>query len=142
MRRLIFALSLLVGCIGFASASMAQRACVLAPDGDVVCGPLVQPDYAPPPPREYRGPPPEYRGPPPDYDRRRDFDRDGRRDDRDRRNRDEDRRDDRRAPQQPQRCQPGYTVQGGECKPYQGGPAKCQKGYTIQDGVCKPYTGR
>src|SRR5665213_1673915 len=125
MRRLIFTLSLLVGCIGFASASMAQRACVLAPDGDVVCGQLVQPGYAPP--REYRGPPPNY---------------DGRRDDRDRRNREEERRrDDRRGPAPPQKCQPGYTVQGGECKPYQGGPAKCQKGYTIQDGVCKPYTG-
>ena len=45
------------------SRSLAQRACVLAPDGDVVCGPLVQPGYAPPR---------EYRGPPPDYDRRRD----------------------------------------------------------------------
>jgi hypothetical protein len=127
MRRLIFVLSLLAGCIGFASASMAQRACVLAPDGDVVCGPLVQPGYAPPR---------EYRGPPPDYDRRRD--------DRDRGYREEERRrDDRRAPQQPQRCQPGYTVQGGECKPYRGGaPTTCQKGYTVQDGVCKPYTGR
>lgn len=128
MRRLIFALSLLVGCIGFASASLAQRACVLAPDGDVVCGPLVQPGYAPPPR--------EYRGPPPDYDGRRDWDRD-------RRYREEERRrDERRGPPQPQKCQPGYTVQGGECKPYQGGPAKCQKGYTVQDGVCKPYTGR
>jgi hypothetical protein len=125
MRRLIFALSLLGGCLCFASASMAQRACVLAPDGDVVCGPLVQPGYAPPQ-REYRGPPP--------YDGRRDRDYNDRRRD-----------DDRREPQRnsaPQKCQPGYTVQGGECKPYQGGPAKCQKGYTVQDGVCKPYTGR
>lgn len=115
MRRLVFALSLLVGCVLFTSASLAQRACVVAPQGDVVCGPIVQPGYGPP--REYREP---------RYDRR-EYD--------DRRYRD----GDRRGP--PTKCQQGYTVQDGECKPYRG-PQKCQPGYTVQDGLCKPYTGR
>lgn len=138
MRRLVLALSLLVACVLFASESMAQRACVLAPQGDVVCGPVVQPGYRPPP-RDYREP--RY------YDGRRDYD--------DRRYRD----DDRRGPpakcqpgytvqdgvckpyRPPPTCQPGYTVQGGKCKPYRA-PPTCQPGYTVQDGVCKPYTGR
>jgi hypothetical protein len=128
MRRLILVLSLVAGSLWFAGAAQAQRACVLSPDGDVVCGPLVQPGYAPPPP------PREYRAPPPFYEERRgeDWRRDG-----DRR-RDDDRRG---PPPQPQRCQPGYTVQGGKCQPYHA-PPTCQKGFTVQDGVCKPYTGR
>ncbi len=122
MHRLILALGVLAGSLCFATASMAQRACVLDPDGEVVCGPLVQPGYVP-----QR----EYRGPPPGFGDRRDFD--------DRRYRDDERRGPPRAV--PTRCQPGYTVQDGECKPYRG-PQKCQPGYTVQDGECKPYTGR
>lgn len=60
-------------------------------------------------------------------------------------------------------CGPGYTLQGGVCKPYRGpnvryydnyGPGRyygpeyrryhrkpCPEGYTVQDGVCKPYVG-
>jgi hypothetical protein len=87
----------------------------------------VQPGYGPPQ-REYREPPPDFGG-----RRDRDFG--------DRRYRDNERREpERNGP--PARCQSGYTVQGGECKPYREGPAKCQKGYTVQDGVCKPYTGQ
>lgn len=45
-------------------------------------------------------------------------------------------------------CPPGYTVQGGACRPYRG-PAGggwrtwngCPPGYTVQGGVCKPYRG-
>jgi hypothetical protein len=122
MRRWVLVLAglaILAGSLSFVGAATAQRACVLDPEGYVVCGPLVQPGYAPPP--DYRGPPP--------YD-------DGRRyRDYDRRERDGDRR--RAEP----KCQKGYTVQGGVCKPYRA-PPTCQKGYTVQDGVCKPYTGR
>ena len=53
--RPIFALALLGSCINFLQFH-AQQACVLSPEGDVVCGQLVQPGYAPPPPREYYGP--------------------------------------------------------------------------------------
>lgn len=122
MRRLILVLGILAGSLCFATASMAQRACVMTSDGEVVCGRLVQPGYAPPP-REYREPPPLYDG-------RREFD--------DRRYREE-----RRGPPLavPTKCQPGFTVQDGECKPYRG-PQTCQKGFTVQDGQCKPYTGR
>ena len=58
MRRLILAVAIVASSLCFATASMAQRACVMTRDGDVVCGRLVQPDYAPQ--REYRAPPPFY----------------------------------------------------------------------------------
>jgi hypothetical protein len=32
-------------------------------------------------------------------------------------------------------CRPGWTVQGGVCKPFRG---LCPPGWTIQHGVCKP----
>ncbi len=115
MHRLIFALGLLVGCLCFATVSMAQRACVQDSDGEIVCGMLVQPGY----------------GPPPGFRERRDFER--------RRDWDDDRRGQQRAA--PTRCPPNYTVQDGECKPYRG-PQKCQPGFTVQDGECKRYTGR
>jgi hypothetical protein len=45
-------------------------------------------------------------------------------------------------------CPPGYTVQGGNCAPYQGPRGggwrtwnSCPPGYTIQGGVCQPYRG-
>jgi hypothetical protein len=45
-------------------------------------------------------------------------------------------------------CPPGYTVQGGNCAPYQGpvGGGRrtwngCPRGYTVQGGVCQPYRG-
>jgi hypothetical protein len=45
-------------------------------------------------------------------------------------------------------CPPGFTVQGGACRPYQGAVGSgyrtyngCPRGFTIQDGVCKPYRG-
>ena len=49
-------------------------------------------------------------------------------------------------------CPPGYTVQGGNCAPYQGpvGPGYgygyrtyngCPPGYTVQGGNCAPYQG-
>jgi hypothetical protein len=147
MRRTVFSLSLLGAFLCSASIAVAQRACILAPDGRVICGPIVQPPG-------YR-PPAEYDGPRPYYDNR------GDRYDRDRRYRDDERRYNERDRNRPLRCPPNYTVQDGKCKPYhppptcqkgytvQGGkckpyhpPPKCQKGYTVQDGVCKPYTGR
>jgi hypothetical protein len=120
MRRAILTLGIVAGSLCFAAAVMAQRACVLDSDGEVVCGQLVQPGYAPQ--REYRAPRPSYEERRDDEWRYRDGNRQG-------------------PPPGPQRCQPGYTVQGGECKPYRG-PQTCQKGFTVQDGVCKPYTGR
>jgi len=45
-------------------------------------------------------------------------------------------------------CPPGYTVQGGNCAPYQGPVGRgwrtwngCPPGYTIQGGACAPYQG-
>jgi len=45
-------------------------------------------------------------------------------------------------------CPPGWTVQGGNCAPYQGPVGggwrtwnSCPPDYTIQGGVCKPYIG-
>lgn len=44
-------------------------------------------------------------------------------------------------------CPPGYTIQGGNCAPYQGHGGGwntyngCPPGYTIQGGACKPYQG-
>jgi hypothetical protein len=45
-------------------------------------------------------------------------------------------------------CPPGYTVQGGACKPYRGAVGGgwntwngCPPGYTVQDGACQPYRG-
>jgi hypothetical protein len=45
-------------------------------------------------------------------------------------------------------CPPGYTVQGGNCAPYQGPVGGgwrtwngCPPGYTIQGGNCAPYKG-
>jgi hypothetical protein len=45
-------------------------------------------------------------------------------------------------------CPPGYTVQGGGCRPYRGPVGGgwrtwngCPPHYTVQDGVCKPYRG-
>ena len=45
-------------------------------------------------------------------------------------------------------CPPGYTVQGGNCAPYQGPVGGnwrtwngCPPGYTVQAGVCQPYRG-
>ena len=123
MRRMILTMAVLACSLWSATAALAQRACVLDPEGYVVCGPLVQRGYDAP----YR----HYDRPRPYYDRR-----DGRDDRRDRR----DYRGDNRRRAQP-KCQRGYTVQGGVCKPYHA-PPKCQKNYTVQDGVCKPYTGR
>lgn len=33
-------------------------------------------------------------------------------------------------------CPPGYTVQGGNCAPYRG---NCPRGWTIQHGYCRPW---
>jgi len=45
-------------------------------------------------------------------------------------------------------CPPGYTVQGGVCRPYQGPEGGgyrtwngCPRGYTVQGGECRPYRG-
>jgi hypothetical protein len=45
-------------------------------------------------------------------------------------------------------CPPGWTVQGGNCAPYQGPVGggrriykRCPPGYTIQGGACQPYQG-
>jgi hypothetical protein len=45
-------------------------------------------------------------------------------------------------------CPPGYTVQGGACRPYQGPEGGgyrtwngCPRGYTVQGGECRPYHG-
>jgi len=43
-------------------------------------------------------------------------------------------------------CPPGWTVQGGNCAPYQGPVGGgwrtgngCPPGWTVQGGACKPY---
>lgn len=73
----------------------------------------------------YPPPPPGYYGrpPPPDYD-------EGPPDDYDR------------------PCPPGFTVQGGACRPYRGPVGGgwrtwngCPPGYTVQGGGCRAYRG-
>jgi hypothetical protein len=106
----IFILSLVGGMLFLASVSIAQQVCVLAPNGEVVCGPLVQrgpqPGYIPPSPEPYYEPGPY-------------FDERGYRVER---RPDEPRRNPPpplHAPpaHPPIHCQPGFTVQGGVCKP-------------------------
>jgi hypothetical protein len=49
----------------------------------------------------------------------------------------------------PHGCPPGYSLQGGNCAPYQGPVGGggwrtyngCPPGYTIQGGACQPYRG-
>jgi hypothetical protein len=36
----------------------------------------------------------------------------------------------------PNGCPPGFSLQGGVCKPYQG---NCPRGWTIQHGACTPF---
>lgn len=125
MRRAIFALSLLGGFLCAVPVAGAQQACVLAPNGAVVCGPIVQPGYGPPP-----------------YEPRQNFEGRRDRDEGERRGREDERRREGLDRNRPAiRCPANFTLQGGECKPYRA-PPTCQKGFTVQDGVCKPYTGR
>jgi hypothetical protein len=48
MRYAVVAASLLAGCICWADVSRAQEACVSAPNGAIVCGPIVQPNFGQP----------------------------------------------------------------------------------------------
>ena|SRR6516162_537552 len=87
-------------------------------------------------PREYDAPR-DYDGRP-DHNMTRDYDG----------HRDHDGWRDHDAAQSDNGCPPGWTVQGGNCAPYQGpiGAGRrtwngCPHGYTIQGGECKPDIG-
>jgi hypothetical protein len=79
MRYAVVAAGLLASCVCWTNVSSAQEACVRAPNGAIVCGPIVQPNFEQP---NY-GPPtrPNYvpRG---NFEERRDYDGNERRDDR------------------------------------------------------------
>ena len=79
MRYAVVAASLLAGCICWADVSRAQEACVSAPNGAIVCGPIVQPNFGQP---NY-GPPtrPNY-APRRNFEERRDYEENERPDDR------------------------------------------------------------
>ena len=111
MRYAIVAASLLAGCICWADISKAQEACVSAPNGAIVCGPIVQPNFGQP---NY-GPPtrPNY-APRRNFEERRDYD-DERRGERPDEGRD---RDPRGGPNPCARYGGNYTLQDGECRPY------------------------
>jgi hypothetical protein len=71
MRYVVVAAGLLAGCLCFADALGAQEACVRAPNGAIVCGPIIQPNFEQP---NY-GPPARQLYPPRhNFEQRRDYD--------------------------------------------------------------------
>ena len=48
MRYAVVAAGLLASCICWTDVSRAQEACVRAPNGAIVCGPIVQPNFEQP----------------------------------------------------------------------------------------------
>ena len=127
MRRPLIVLGLLGACMCWHDVAAAQEACVRAPNGAIVCGPIVTPRFElsePPRPEQPVRPPGEGRR---DQDAR----PNERRDDRDtrpayqeRRDEDERRYDDR---------------QDGDRRPAE---MQCPRNYVMQDGRCRPYTRR
>jgi hypothetical protein len=84
MRYTAVAAGLLAGGFCCADVSHAQEACVYAPNGAIVCGPIVQPNFGQP---NYgqpnNGPPPQpHSAPGRNFEERRDYDERERRDDR------------------------------------------------------------
>jgi hypothetical protein len=159
MRYAVVAAGLLAGCIGWADISGAQEACVTAPNGAIVCGPIVHPNFGQP---NY-GPPtrPNY-APRRNFEERRDYDENERRDDR-RGERPDVRRaeppdmrrdvapDERRGvPPDVRRGEPPDVRRGdrpdeGRVQDRRGGPNPCARyggNYMLQDGECRPYIRR
>src|SRR3954470_21561712 len=71
MRYVVVAASLLAGCICFADGLGAQEACVRAPNGAIVCGPIVQPNFGAP---NYGPPTRPNTAPRRNFEERRDYD--------------------------------------------------------------------
>jgi hypothetical protein len=119
MRRPIFVLSLIGGFLCSASGAFAQRVCVLAPNNEIVCGPIVQrgpqPQYAPPPPPEPYDEPEPYVGERRFHDDRHFDEQLG-----------------NRSPGPP----PPHTLPAHPAPAHP--PIHCQPGFTVQGGVCKP----
>ena len=143
MRYAVVAASLFASCVCFAGVLGAQEACVSAPNGANVCGPIVQPNFGQP---NY-GPPtrPNY-APRRDFEERRDLNENERRDDR----RGE-RPDVRRGEQPDMRRGERPDERRGELpderrdRERRGGPNPCARygaNYMLQDGECRPYVRR
>ena len=151
MRFVVATAGLLAGWICWADVSGAQEACVTAPNGAIVCGPIVRPNFEQP---NY-GPPtrPNY-APRRNFEERRDYDENDRRDDR-RGERPEVRRgeppdvrrverpDERRGERPEERR--GERPDEGRDRDRRGGPNPCARyggNYMLQDGECRPYIRR
>src|SRR3954451_22029245 len=79
MRYAVVAAILLAGYICGADLTRAQEACVTAPNGAIVCGPIVQPNFG----QTNYGPPARANtAPRRNFEERRDYDENERRDDR------------------------------------------------------------
>ena len=159
MRYAVVAAGLLAISVCGPEISRAQEACVTAPNGAIVCGPIVQPNFGPP---NYGPPPQPNYAPRRNLEPRRDYDDNERRDDR-RGERPDVRRSEppdvrRGEPQDARRVEPPDARRGepsdtrrGE-RPYdgreqdrRGGPNPCARyggNYTLQDGECRPYVPR
>jgi hypothetical protein len=165
MRYAVAAASVLAGCICWADVLSAQEACVSAPNGAIVCGPIVQPNFGAP---NY-GPQPRRPNDAPrrNFEDRRDYDENERRDDRRGERPDvrrgeppdvrrgeppdvrrgeppdmrrSDRPDERRG-ERPEERRPDE----GRDRDRRGGPNPCARygaNFMLQDGECRPYIRR
>ena len=169
MRYAVVAAGLLASCICWSDVSRAQEACVRAPNGAFVCGPIVQPIFEQP----NSGQPTRPLYPPRrNFEERRDYDENERRDDRRGERPDVRRRepppDARRGepPPDAQRSEPPDMRRGerpeprrgerpderrnegpddGRDRDRRGGPNPCARfgsNYMLQDGECRPYVRR
>jgi hypothetical protein len=154
MRYAVVAAGLLAGCIGWADVSGAQEACVTAPNGAIVCGPIVQPNFG----QSNYGPPtrPNY-APRRNFEERRDYRdydenerRDNRRGERPEVRRAEPpdmRRDERPAERRSERFDErrGERPDDGRVQDRRVGPNPCARyggNYMLQYGECRPYIRR
>jgi hypothetical protein len=129
MRRALIVLGLLGCWMGYGNPAAAQEACVRAPNGAIVCGPIVSPRFdLSEPPRQGQPARPRYEQRPPNIrppEEARPFD--GRDDERDRRPVQQG-RGDRRPGDYDREGRPGETG--------------CPRNYILQNGECRPYVGR
>ena len=160
MRYAAVAASLLTAFVGCVGVSSAQEACVTAPNGAIVCGPIVQPNFGQP---NYGPPTRPNTAPRRNFDERRDYDENERRDDRRgerpdvRRGEPPDMRrgerpDERRGEQFDERrgdrpdVRQGERLDEGRDRDRRGGgPNPCARygsNYTLQEGECRPYVRR
>jgi hypothetical protein len=165
MRYAAAAAGLLASSVCCAQVPSAPEACVYAPNGAIVCGPIVQPNFGP----QNYGPPPRPNSVPGrNYEERRDYDERERRDDRRgerpdvrpdirrgepppavrRSERPDERRSERPDARQsvwPDPRPPGRPDEVRDRDHRGGSPNPCARfgaNFTLQDGECRPYVRR